>query len=166
MKFGFGSKKALSGAELYVRIFQLSSLLPLVYIFIAAGSLSVVTKKGVLSFLFDLGVSLLPRWESMGLSLLYHKTGRELAVYFVTLGVALAFGLAAKKIFCGGAKKAFVSRIVFLVIIGADLILRLVPFGFIGSFGVVVTVIAFAVRVVCFVLILLDIIAEKKKKEE
>ena len=163
MRFAFDPLKSHSGAELYVKLFQISSVLPLPYIFIASGSLSVVTKKGPLSFLFDLGVSMLPRWEALGLSALYRKTGSELALFFLILIIALAFGLFSKRIFRGSEKKALRSRIAFLTLIGADLVLRLIPFGFVPAFGAGTTVLAFAFRIACFLSVLLDIVFERKK---
>ena len=157
-------KNALSGSLIYTRVFQVSCLLPLVYIFAVSGSGRIITEKGILSFLFDLGVSLLPRWLSLGLSCIYRLLGNEVILYFLLALIALAFGFIAKPLFSG--RKSGAVRIIFLVLICADLILRFVPLGFRPSFGLTVTVISFAVRAVCAGLLLFDIITAKKKPAE
>ncbi len=157
-------KNTLTGSLIYTRIFQVSCLLPLVYIFAVSGSGQIITEKGILSFIFDLGVSLLPRWFSLGLSYIYRLSGNEVVLFFLLAFTALIFGFLAKSLFSGRKKGAV--RIVFIALVCADLVLRFVPLGFRPSFGLTVTVISFAVRAVCAGLLLFDIITAKKKPAE
>ena len=47
MKFGIGIRKRLSGAELYVIVYQISCVLPALYILIASGYMALFAKKGL-----------------------------------------------------------------------------------------------------------------------
>ncbi len=164
MKFGIGIRKALSGAGLYVMIFQIASLLPAVYIVIASGYMGIFAKTGVFSVLFDLGASAIPRWEALCVSLLYRLTSSEVAVHFALLGGALAFGFAAAALLRGEYRTARVSRIVFAALICADLILRLLPFHFNIAFGWPAAAVGVAVRLFCLALLLLDLRADRKNR--
>lgn len=164
MKFGFRTLKKLNGAGLYVCIMQIAALLPVLYIFIASGYMSVLTKKNVLSFLFDTGVSILPRAEVLGVSKLFHLTGDEIIVCLILPLIALIFGLILNPLLKSKSKAALITRIVLIVLIAADVVVRLLPFSFNRVFGIVPSVIGLVVRAGCIVLIALDIAAEKKNK--
>ena len=154
-----------TGAGLYVYFFQFCSLLPLPYVLVGAGNMSIFTSKSVLSFLFDVGISALPRAEALSLSLLYRLTESEIAVFFLIIAVALVYGFLIKKLF-ESEKAGTTARIIFAVLIAADLIVRVVPFGFNSSFGVAAAVIGFIFRAACLALLVYDILKKSKKSSE
>ena len=162
MKFGFRHPKKLSGAGLYVCIMQIASLLPVLYIFIASGYMSVLTKRNVLSFLFDVGVSILPRAETLAVSELFRLTSDEILICLVLPLIALIFGLVVNPLLKSKSRAALVTRIVLIVLIAADIVIRLLPFRFNHVFGTVPSVIGFIVRLGCIALIAADIVAERK----
>ncbi len=166
MKFGIGIRKRLSGAELYVIVYQISCVLPALYILIASGYMALFAKKGLFTVLFDLGMASVPRWEALALSLMYRLTSHESAVQLVLLGAALAFGLFAAKLLRGKYAAARNSRIVFACLIAADLVLRLLPFHFNIAFGFIAAAFGFLVRAACLVLIILDLRADKKAQAQ
>lgn len=161
MKFGVNIRGKLTGAELAVRVFQIASLLPLAYMLLASGYPYLFTRYGLFSVLFDLGLASLPRVEAFGLSALYRLTSSELAVYFVLLGFALAFGLLMNALLKGGEKKPRVSRAVWAALIALDLVSRLVPLPF-AELPLYARILGFAVRLACLALILLDLRAAKR----
>ena len=161
MKFGVDLRGKLTGAEIAVRVYQIAALLPLGYMLLASGYPYLLTKNGLFSVLFDLGLASLPRAEALGLSLLYRRSASELAVYFTMLVIALAVGLLANALLKGGAKKARVSRLVYAGLIALDLVFRLVPLPF-ASLPVWAQALGFLVRAGYLALILLDLRAAKR----
>lgn len=159
MKFGFENRKHLTGADLSVRVMQIAALLPAVYLITIPGYPAITTQRSVLSALFDLGFSALPRLETLALSFLYRKTASEMVLYFVMLIAALALGLAAKKLLERAPRTV---RLVFAALIAVDLVLRLLPMRFNTVFGLPCAIAGFAIRLGCLVLILLDLRAEKQ----
>lgn len=164
MKFGIGIRKALSGAGLYVMILQAASLLPALYIVVASGYMGLFAKNSVLSVLFDLGASAIPRWEALCVSLLYRLTSSEVAVHFALLGGALVFGFVSGALLNGKYRTARGARIVFAALICADLVLRLLPLHFNIAFGWPAAAVGFAVRLCCLALLLLDLRADRKNR--
>ena len=116
----------LSGAKISVRIFQISSLLLLPYILVAAGSYSLFLQENFFSFLFRLGLESLPRLEVLLLSYLYEGTLSEVLVYLAAELIALAWGVIAGRLL---ASKKTQRAVVYLIaaLIALDLILRLLP---------------------------------------
>ena len=163
--FGFRPRNALSGGELALRLFQVLSLLPLPYILIAPGYPALVTRKGLLHWLFGLGISALPRGETLALSLLYRQTGSEVWVHLALLALALVFGLAGGRLLRGNAS-ARPLRIVLCVLLGADLLFRALPTGLSPAFGPFVWVPALLLRAASLLLLLLDLRAEKRSDGE
>ena len=164
MRFGLTGKR--TGAHVYALAFRISSLLPLPYIFVLAGYAGLAARRGVLSFLFELGCAVLPRWETLLLSALYGKTGNELLVYFVPLVFALALGLVLNRLLRAGEKTAKAVRIVLCALIAAELVLRACSPRFSAVFGVGVSVAGFVFRLGCLALPVLDLIFAKKRKEK
>lgn len=164
MNFGFEWRGRLNGAEAYVRIFQLSSLLPGLYILVAAGFMAVVTGNNLFSALFDLGLAAIPRWEAAALSALYRASGSETAVFFALVGAALALGLLAARLLREKRETARTGRYVFAGLIAADLVLRLLPLGINRALPVWAAAAGFAIRLGCLVMIWLDLRAEKKSR--
>ena len=163
MTFGVNVRGKFTGADAAVRIFQISSLLPLPYIFLASGYQYLFTKNGLFSALFDLGFAALPRAETLGLSALYRLSSSELAVYFLTLVLALIAGLAAKKLLTGKGRRPVDVRVIWAVLIALDLVFRLVPLPF-ASLPVWALAAGFLLRAACLILILLDLRAAKKSE--
>lgn len=159
MKFGFENRRQLTGADLYVRIFQVASLLPALYILILPGYPGIVTHRSVLSALFDLGFSALPRTETLLLSLLYRRTGSEILMFFALLLAALMFGILSKRLL---ARTPRATRLVCALLICADFALRLLPLRVNTAFGQPYSAIGFAVRVLCLALIAMDLNAAKQ----
>ncbi len=156
VKFGTNVKKEPSGTDLYVRIFQLSSLLSMIYIFIASGY-TMLVEKNVFSVLFDVGISALPRGEALLLSILYRKSKSEVAVYFAALVFALIFGVISSRLLRASKKASVLTRYVFIVFIAADLIIRFLPLHFNTVFPLYAAITGFAIRTVCLILIILDL---------
>lgn len=165
MKFGVNVRNKLTGAGLYVRSMQVSALLPALYIFVASGYPGLLRSANVLSFLFGLGCSILPRGEMLAVSALYRATGSELWVYFVLLIFALAFGILADALL-RSRTAGRPARLVFAALVAADLLLRLIPLRFNLAFGWPGAVLGFLGRAACLALILLDLRAEKKAAEK
>ena len=164
MSFGLNDRRTLTGAGLYSHILRVSPLLPAVYVFLAAGYPAVITQKGLFSFLCELGLSALPRVETLLLSLLYRLSAREMAVYFTMLLLALAFGLVTDRLFRHSEKAGRTARLVLAGFVALDLLLRLLPLPFNRSFGLPCAILGFLIRLGCLVLILLDLRADKKAK--
>ena len=91
MRFGINVRNRLTGADLYVRIFQLTGLAPVLYVLVACVHPAVFTSENVFSVLFRLGMSALPRWEALGLSRLYRMSHSEVLVCAAVLVFALIF---------------------------------------------------------------------------
>ena len=155
--FGTDIRKALSGADLYVRVFQILSLLPVLYMFVAAGYPAVMTSRSLFSVLFDAGMSALPRAESLLLAALYRHTSSEICVYFALLAAALLLGILGNRCFRDNHNSGRTTRFVFAGLIAADLIIRLLPFACNSTFGLPAAVFGFAVRLACLGLIILDL---------
>ncbi len=164
MKFGINPIRKLTGAELSVRIMQIAAILPAIHVFMIAGYPSLITRRSFFSFLFDVGICTLPRLEVLGLAAFYKLTSSEIAFNFAVLVFALAFGLAAKPLLRGNEKRAVVSRCVFAVLILADLIVRFIPLQINTVFGVAPAIIGFVIRLACLVLIILDLMAWKRRE--
>lgn len=165
MKFGINNNKKLCGASLYIRAFQIVSLIPLLYILTGSGYPALFTKKGILSVLFDFGISALPRAEALAVSAIYSKTASEVFVYFIIIVFAFVFGIAANSIIKKSRRAGIAARIVFAAFIAADLIIRLLPFGFNSTFGIPAAVFGFVIRLAMLILILLDFGFDKKESE-
>ena len=161
MKFGVNLRKVKTGAELYVLIFQVMSLLPALYIYVASGYPYLMTKGSFLGTLFDVGLAALPRWDALLLSLIYRWTSSEIITYFALLVIALAFGLLANRLLKGRHRTARISRVVLAALIGCDLVFRLLPLQCNRAFSLPVAILTFAIRLACLVLILLDLRADR-----
>ena len=161
MKFGFENRKQHTGADLYVGAMQIVSLLPALYILVGPSYPALFVRKSVMSVLFDLGFSALPRLETLALSLLYRLTASEVTTFFVLVGGALVFGLAAKKLLSRAPRA---TRLVCAALIAVDLVLRLLPLRCNTAFGTPCAIAGFAVRLACLILILLDLRAAKQAK--
>ena len=161
VEFGITTRKKLTGADLYVKIFQITSLLPLIYIFTASGYLGIFREKSILSMLFDIGIMGLPRAETLTLSTVYRQTGSELLVYFAILAVALILGLLSHKLFKEDLKRGIACRKVFVVLIAIDLVIRMIPLRFNLVMGWPALIVGFILRLGCVLLIMKDLKAEK-----
>ena len=165
MRFGIDQRNRLTGADLYVRIFQIASLLPVLYVLVACVYPAVYTTRNVLSFLFGAGMSALPRWEALALSWFYRVTASEVLVCLTLLAAALVFGLVAGRLL-KGARRGRTVRVVLAVLIVLDLILLVLPPFFRFPFGVPAAVTGFVIRLGCFALILGDLLAQRRDPRE
>lgn len=161
MRFGLENRKVRTGADLYVAILQIASLLPGLFLIVVPGYPSLLTRRRLLSELFRYGLAALPRAEALGLSLLYRVTASEVVVFFVMVGGALIFGLAAKKL-TGKLPRGF--RIACAALIAADLVLRALPLHCNAVFSPAQAIVGGAVRAICLALLLLDLRAGKQKQ--
>ena len=161
MKFGINLRRATTGAEGSVVIFQCISLLPALYIFVLSGYPRLSMQPSVLKALFDLGLSALPRAEGLALSLFYRRIPSEILVFFILTGFALAFGLLMGRLLKGDYRRAKRSRIVFAALIAIDLVVRLLPLRCNLAFGWPIAILSFFIRLACLVLILLDLRADQ-----
>jgi len=163
MRFGLDERRFITGTGLYSRVFQITALLPAVYILLAAGYMELTTRQGPLAFLFNAGISALPRIEALALSFAYRITSSEIVVDFAVLAGGFVFGLIVKKLLFGDEKTARRTRIVLAALIGADLLIRLLPLRFNMAFGLTAAATAFAVRLCCLILIVMDLRAARTK---
>lgn len=161
IRFGVNDRKVTSGAALYLKIFQISSLMPLPYIFLITVYPAVVSGSNIWSVLFDLGLVLLPRAELLLMSFIYRVTLNEVLIYFIPLVLAFVWGLILKKIFNGTEKGAVLIRKILIIAIFCDLVLRLLPFSFNYSYPWYFVVIGCLVRAACLIFLILDL----KRKE-
>ncbi|MBO4834806.1 MAG: hypothetical protein J5483_01715, partial [Lachnospiraceae bacterium] len=115
IRFGINDRKVTSGAGLYLKIFQIISLLPLPYIFLTTLYPAVIAGKNIVSILFDLGLVALPRAEALLMSFLYRLTLNEIIIYFIPLVTAFVWGLILKKILNGPEKGAILIRKILII---------------------------------------------------
>ena len=160
MKFGIDIRGRLTGADLAVRIVQIAAALPMLYFVILSGWLSLLTMETPLTYLFSLGVCAIPRAVALGLSALYRHTGGEVLFSMLLAAAALFYGVVMNRLL--HSERGRTARVVLIALIAIDLVLRLLPLGFTKAFGLPCEIIAFALRAVCLVLILLDLRADKK----
>ena len=157
IRFGIDLRHNRTGAELYVRIFQISSIFPILYIFTATGYAGILRERNVLSILFDLGMSALPRAWVLLLSWLYRLTSNEILVYFALLVTALALGIAADRVLIGAPDKSVRFHKICIVLILLDLLLRLVPLPFSTAFGLPAAIVGFVIRAACLWFLWMDL---------
>ena len=162
--FGIDIRKKLNGSDLYVKTFQLASILPVFYLFMASGYMGIFSKRTVFSVLFDLGVSVIPRAEALALSYVYRSTDSELIMVFIMMVLALILGLLSGKIFRENEKRGIIARKLFIVIIAIDLVIRLLPFKFNLVLGWPAVIIGFLIRAGSIALLLMDLKAYNKNE--
>jgi hypothetical protein len=165
MSFGISEKKALTGAHLYVALFQIISLLSAVYIFIGSGYTALIGTRNAVTVFFETGIGFVPRAESCLLFLLYRAFLSEVAVFYGLVVTALILGIVSNKLLSAGYKTARNTRVVFLVLIIADITVRFLPFSFNTALPLYANVVALVLRLLCVILIVLDFIFEKKTKK-
>ena len=161
VKFGIDIRRQLTGADLYVRIFQLCALLPLPYIFLAWTHPAILETRNPVAAMFDIGICTLPRVEAYALSFLYRGTLSEVAVYFVILIPAVALGFAAAGVLRGNPELSLRMHKAFAVLIALDLVIRLMPVKANLTFGLPAAAAGFVIRAVCLWLIVSDLRAYK-----
>ena len=162
VRFGIDIRRQLTGADIYVSIFQICSLLPLPYIFIATAHPAIFSTHNLLSVLFDAGMTTLPRAEALALSFLYRLTLSEVAVYFVVLAVALALGLISSRVLRGNPEASVRFHKAASVLITLDLAIRIIPVRANIAFGLPAAAIGLAVRAACLYLVICDLKAAGK----
>ena len=164
IRFGIDVRRAMTGADLYVKVLQISSILPLLYIFTATGYMAIMGSRNVLSVLFDLGMCAIPRVEALALSYLYRLTSSEIFVYFALLAIALAVGVATDKILRGAPDASVKAHRIVAALIGFDLVLRLIPLSFNMTVGLPAEAAGWIVRAVCLALVIRDLKEWEKNK--
>lgn len=162
IRFGVGVRNVLSGAELAVRVTQAASMVCALFLLAVSSYRGAMLHEGPAALLFELGASLLPRWWLLLLAFLYRISGSEVALAFALLVPALVFGLAAGRLL--REKGSAAARRVFALLIGLDLISRLIPLRFNLAFGLPFAVLGFLLRLGCLALVWLDLRAEKKAR--
>ena len=155
MKFGIDIRGKLTGADLAVRITQIMAALPMLYLVILSGMLSLLTRETPITVLFSLGVCAIPRAVALGLSVLYRHTGGEVLFSMLLVAAALLYGVVMNRLL--HSERGRTVRIVLAVLIAIDLIIRLIPLGFTQAFGLPCEIIAFALRAASLVLVVLDL---------
>ena len=159
IRFGVGVRNGLSGAELAVRVTQAASMVCALFLLAVSSYRGAMLHEGPAALLFELGASLLPRWWLLLLALLYRISGSEVALAFALL----VFGLAAGRLLREKGSAAAARR-VFALLIGLDLISRLIPLRFNLAFGLPFAILGFLLRLGCLALVWLDLRAEKKAR--
>lgn len=160
MKFGIDIRGKLTGADLAVRITQIAAALPMLYLVILSGMLSLLTRETPITVLFSLGVCAVPRAVALGLSALYRHTGGEVLFSMLLVAAALFCGVVMNRLL--HSERGRTVRIVLAAWIAVDLIVRLLPLGFTKAFGLPCEILAFALRAASLVLVLLDLRADQK----
>ena len=160
MKFGIDIRGKLTGADLAVRITQIMAGLPMLYLVILSGMLSLLTRETPVTYLFSLGVCAIPRAVALGLSALYRHTGGEVLFSMLLVAAALVYGVVMNRLL--HSERGRTVRIVLAALIALDLIVRLIPLGFTKAFGLPCEILAFALRAASLVLVLLDLRADQK----
>ena len=149
-----------TGRELYLYAFQIVSLLPLIYMILFTDMFSIITAKNVFGFLFDLGLVCLPKIELWILSFIYHRTLNEVYPYFIMPFIALFLGLKIRRRF--SEKDGNKVNLILVILISADLVLRLLPMAVNSAFPVYMQIIGFVFRLTLLILILKDQIRSGK----
>ncbi len=162
VRFGIDIRRQLTGADLYVRIFQICTLLPLPYIFIAMVHPAIYGSRNILSVLFDIGICSLPRAEALAMSCLYRMTLSEEAVYFVMLAIAIILGFAAGRVLRGEPELSIRMHKLFAVLICLDLAIRIIPVRANFIFGIPAAAAGIVVRAFCLYLIVRDLKAAER----
>ena len=157
IRFGINNRKVINGATIYLRIFQIASLLALPYIFLINIYPAVITSQNLWSVLFELGIVSIPRAEALLLSFIYKLTLNEVIVYFIPLVIAFVYGIILKRGLDGPEKRAVLIRKILVILIFLDLVLRLLPFRFNYSFAWYYVVIGCLVRAACLIFLILDL---------
>ena len=157
IRFGINDRKVINGATLYLRIFQIASLLPLPYIFLINVYPAVIAGNNIWGVLFDLGLVSIPRAEALLLSFLYKLTLNEILVYFILLVLAFVWGLILKKLLDGAKKRAILIRKILIIVLLFDLVLRLLPFHFNYAYPWYFVVIGCLVRISSLIFLILDL---------
>jgi len=163
VRFGIDIRRQLTGADLYVRIFQICALLPLPYIFLSAVHPAVLSTRNLFSALFDLGMCSIPRTEAFAMAVLYRETLSEEAVYFIITGLAIVLGFAADRVIRGNPALSIRLHKAFAALICLDLAIRIIPVRANIIFGMPAEAAGFAVRALCLFLIVRDLKAHEKQ---
>lgn len=163
LRFGVGVRASLSGAELALRCGQVISLVCALWLLAASAYRPMMLRLGAAAVVFDLSASALPRWWLLLLALFYRLSGSEVALAFVLLTAALAFGLAAGRLL-RNKRTALRARKIYAALLLADLAFRLLPFRFNLPFGLPFAAAGFLLRLGCLALILLDLRAWRKAR--
>ena len=161
IRFGIDVRRQLTGADLYMRIFQICALLPLPYLFLAWAHPVILETRNPVAAMFDIGICALPRVEAFALSCFYRAKLSEMTVYFVILIIAIALGFAAVNILRGNPEISIRMHRIFAVLIACDLVIRLIPVKANIAFGLPAAIAGFAARAVCLWLIMFDLKAYK-----
>ncbi len=161
--FGIDPRRKLNGSDLYVKTFQIISMIPVIYVAVASGDLKLFSEGGPLAWLFELGMAGLPRLEVLGLSYILRVTSSEVVITFVMLGIGLILGLLSNKIFREDEKRGVAARKVFMALILIDLIVRLLPLKFNLVFGLPMMAIGFILRAASIAALYMDLKAHKAK---
>ena len=157
IRFGTDFRKALTGADLTIRMIQAGALLMVPYIFIASGHMAVLLKPGIFSVLFDMGIAAIPRLLTLGLSYLYMRTGHEVMVLFIALAFALVLGIIGNRVFRESTDHAVRWRKIFLALIIIDTVICLIPLHFNAVFGLPQAAFSIILRAAFIIMILLDL---------
>ena len=158
--------RKMTKVQMYVLIYQITSLFPLLYIFTVSGQTSLLAKPNVVTGIYETGMAALPRLEVWLLSLLYRGSLNELWVYFAILGAAFVFGMVTKRLEEEGSERTrAVSRLVYAVLIGCDLLLRLLPLRVNTVQGMGYRIAGFLIRAVCLGLVVWEMKKHPIKKK-
>ena len=163
VRFGINVRRVMTGADLYVKIFQFSALMIVPYILIASGHMAIFKTNNPVSLMFDLGACLIPRTELLVLAYLYKYSMSEIMILFICLAMALIWGLLTSHFIQEYGDTGRRIRKVMILLIAADLILRLLPFSFNITFGWPMAILSFLVRLACMILVLMDLRSDNKK---
>ncbi|MBQ3328506.1 MAG: hypothetical protein IJG88_00965 [Eggerthellaceae bacterium] len=161
VEWGIRDRKAHTGMQLAVAVFQVASLLPLAFLFGIVGYPAIVTMDNPLALLFKLGMAAIPRIEALGLSHLYHLTGNEVAIHFALLISALVAGVLVPRIARSSDAAAVGTRRALAAFCAFDIAMSLLPRPCTAAFGIGAAAAGIAAKLACLVFIALDLKAAK-----
>ena len=165
MSFGIIKKKRITGADLFVAIMQICAVFPVLYLVYVPGYMPLLKNRGVLTCVFDLGCSALPRIETFLISLVYRLTLNEIVVAFIFPAAALALGIIMNRLLRERYETARRTRLVLIALVALDIVLRLLPLNINRVFPQTIDIVAFAVRLGCLALIILDLVFDAKERK-
>ncbi len=147
----------LTGADSAILIFQVVSLLPLLYILVITGDNSVLLRKGIMHTVFNLGINGLPRLEVLGVACIYRLLHNEIIVFYAILLTAFIVGLVMKRKLPGKGPTARRTRWFLIIWVACDLVLRLVPIRLNTAYALPYRIFGFVVQAVILALLVWDL---------
>ena len=164
MKLGMDNR-AMTGASLALRIWQLTSLIPLFYVAGATVQLLSAREGGFFGWLLGAGICAMPRAEALALAFAYRLTAGEVILCLAPAVVALAVGIPLERLL-RNVKQGVRVRWAIVIFWAVDILAGLLPLAVNAAFGTAAAVPGLLIRLGCLALTAADLCALKKGKAE